>query len=56
MIDQGPSQPNKTSQFTIGASTVFGGRFFDGSIDEVALWNRSLSAAEVAAIYKYTKK
>ncbi|MGO9641781.1 MAG: LamG-like jellyroll fold domain-containing protein [Candidatus Acidiferrales bacterium] len=55
-IDQGPNGQNKTSQLTTGASTVFGGLFFDGSIDEVVLWNRSLSAAEVAAIYKYTRK
>ncbi len=53
--DQEPGSPNKTAPFSIGASTVFGGRFFSGSIDEVALWNRSLSAAEVAAIYKSAK-
>jgi hypothetical protein len=53
--DQDSISPNKTSLFSIGNSTVFGGRFFNGSIDEVALWNRSLGANEVAAIYKGTK-
>ena len=53
--DQDPGKPNKTSAFSIGESTVFTGRFFNGSIDEVALWNRALGAAEVAAIYNSTK-
>jgi concanavalin A-like lectin/glucanase superfamily protein/TIR domain-containing protein len=46
---------NKTSEFSIGDSTVFKGRFFHGSLDEVALWNRALSASEVARIYASTK-
>jgi Concanavalin A-like lectin/glucanases superfamily/TIR domain len=46
---------NKTSEFSIGDSTVFKGRFFHGSLDEVALWNRALSATEVARIYASTK-
>ena len=50
--DQKPNSPKKTSQFTIGESPVFTGRFFDGGIDEVAIWDRALSAAEVASIYK----
>jgi hypothetical protein len=53
--DQDPGKPNKTSAFSIGESTVFTGRFFNGSIDEVALWNRALGAAEVAAIYNSSK-
>jgi hypothetical protein len=53
--DQDPGKPNKTSVFSIGESTVFSGRFFNGSLDEVALWNRALSASEVAAIYNSTK-
>lgn len=44
--------PGKTAPFTIGASRVWGGRFFDGSIEDVALWDRALSPAEVATIYK----
>jgi hypothetical protein len=42
---------SKTTQFTIGESTVFVPRFFNGSIDEVAVWNYALSAGQVAAIY-----
>jgi hypothetical protein len=49
--DQGSGRPGKTSIFTLGASSVFGGRFFNGGIQEAALWNRALKAAEVAAIY-----
>ncbi len=44
-----------TQAFTIGNSGVFAGRFFDGSIDEVSLWNRALTAAEVTAIYNAAK-
>jgi hypothetical protein len=50
--DQDPNAPMKTSQFTIGESPVFTGRFFDGGIDEVAIWDRALSPADVAVIYK----
>lgn len=42
----------KTTVFTIGASEVFKGRFLHGGVDEVALWDHALSAAEVASIYK----
>jgi hypothetical protein len=42
---------SKTTQFTIGESTVFVPRFFNGSIDEVAVWNYPLTASQVAAIY-----
>jgi hypothetical protein len=43
--------PNKTGAFSIGESTVFKGRFFNGEIDEVALWDRALSGAEVLNLY-----
>jgi len=49
--DMGGGQPNKTSEFSIGESTVFTGRWFNGGVEDVALWNRALKAAEVAAIY-----
>ncbi|MGB6431209.1 MAG: LamG domain-containing protein [Candidatus Acidiferrales bacterium] len=56
ITEQVPSTPNKTSQFTIGSSPTWTGRFFNGSIDEVAVWNVALSASQVAAIYGATKK
>ena len=40
-----------TSEFTIGDSSVFTPRNFDGSIDEVALYNSALSASQVQGIY-----
>jgi hypothetical protein len=43
--------PNKTGAFSIGESTVFKGRFFNGEIDEVALWDRGLSGADVSNLY-----
>jgi concanavalin A-like lectin/glucanase superfamily protein/List-Bact-rpt repeat protein len=46
---------NKTVQFAIGASNVFSGRNFDGGIDEVAVWNTALTAAQVSAIYGAAK-
>jgi hypothetical protein len=49
--DKGGGKPNKTSVFSVGESTVFRGRYLNGSVEEVALWNRPVSAAEVAAIY-----
>jgi TonB family protein len=49
--DQDAGKPDKNNAFTIGDSPVFSDRFFDGAIDEVALWSRSLTAAEIATIY-----
>jgi hypothetical protein len=49
--DKGGGEAGKKNVFTIGASAVFSGRFFHGAIDDVALWNRALKPAEVAAIY-----
>ena len=45
------SNTDKTGAFWIGASSVFGGRYFDGGIDEAAVWNYDLSAAQVLNIY-----
>lgn len=51
--DQGAKgMHSKTSVFTIGESVVFTGRYLHGGMDQVALWDRALSAAEVASIYK----
>lgn len=49
--DKGGGDAGKKNVFTIGESVVFTGRFFHGGIDDVALWNRALKSAEVAAIY-----
>lgn len=49
--DKGGGKPNKTSVFSVGESTVFHGRYLNGSVEEVALWNRAVSAPEVAAFY-----
>ncbi|MGB6687316.1 MAG: LamG domain-containing protein [Terracidiphilus sp.] len=49
--DAGGGQAGKTAVFSIGASTYFGGRWFQGGIQDVALWNRVLRAPDVAAIY-----
>jgi hypothetical protein len=53
--DKGGGEAGKKNVFTIGESPVFTGRFFKGGIEEVALWNRALSAAEVATIYGAAK-
>ena len=47
----GVNSSGKSSPFTIGYSPVFGGREFDGSIDEVAVYNQALSASVVSSIY-----
>lgn len=43
---------SKTTQFNIGESLVFPGRYFQGSIDAVAVWNRPLNGKEIRAIYR----
>lgn len=53
--DAGGGRPGKTGAFSIGASTVFGGRFLKGGVAEAALWNRALKATEVASIYDAAK-
>ncbi len=53
-VDANGGSPNKTGAFSIGESTVFTGRFFNGEIDEVALWNRALSGADVQNLYNST--
>jgi hypothetical protein len=40
-----------TNPLTIGAANG-GGDYFNGTIDEVAIWNRSLSATEIKKLYK----
>ena len=52
--DSGGGTPNKVNAFSIGESTVFTGRFFNGAIDEVALWDRALTGADVAKLYGST--
>ena len=37
--------------FAIGESDVFTGRYFQGSLDEIAVFNREITAAEVAGFY-----
>ncbi|MEO7298419.1 MAG: LamG domain-containing protein [Verrucomicrobiota bacterium] len=41
--------PNAPTDFTIGSQN--GVRYFDGSIDEVRIYNRALSASEVAQLH-----
>ena len=40
-----------SAPFTMGESAVFTGRFFGGRLDEVAVFDRELSATEVADLY-----
>ncbi|HVX85584.1 MAG TPA: LamG domain-containing protein [Phycisphaerae bacterium] len=37
--------------FSVGANDVFSGRYFNGEIDEVAVYNTALTGADVAEIY-----
>lgn len=53
--DQGGGEAGKKNVFTIGESVVFTGRFFHGGIQDVALWNRALKAAEVSSIFAASK-
>jgi hypothetical protein len=49
--DSGGGEAGKKSALSIGASTVFSGRWFHGGIEEVALWDHALKAADVTSIY-----
>lgn len=40
-----------TNDFKIGSGTATGNSYFNGSIDDVRIYNRSLSASEIAYIY-----
>ncbi len=51
----GPHDPARGGTFSIGESTVFRGRFFQGALAEVAVFNRALSAPEIQAIYTAQK-
>ena len=42
---------NSTEPFYIGKELNSGGRFFNGQIDDVALWNRPLTECEVKKLY-----
>jgi hypothetical protein len=53
--DKGGGRTGKTSAFSVGASTVFGGRWFQGGMQEAALWDRALTSVEVASIYAAAK-
>ena len=43
--------PATTINFSAGRGYAGGGRFFNGKVDEVAVWNRALSASEVSQLY-----
>jgi len=40
-----------SNEFAIGYSPVFGGRNFDGNIDEVSVWNTDLTGSQIQTIY-----
>ena len=40
-----------TTEFWMGANSEEGGRFFEGKLDEALVYNRALSAEEIAALY-----
>ena len=43
------SPPNTALPLRIGGNNVWAGEFFGGLIDEVRVYDRALSAAEIAA-------
>ena len=49
--DAGGGEAGKKSAFSIGASTVFANRWLHGGVEQVALWDHALKAADVASIY-----
>ncbi len=49
--DNTVSFTNKPGAFQIGSTPVFPSRYFNGSIDEAAVWNYSLMPGQVYALY-----
>jgi hypothetical protein len=47
----GVSNGTKVNQFSVGYSLVFGGRDFQGNIDDVGVWNYALTPAQISAMY-----
>lgn len=46
-----PLHGGHTNEFSIGDSLVFTGRYFEGLIDEVAVFDRALTSTEIGDIY-----
>jgi hypothetical protein len=51
-----PHLANMAGAFSIGESLVFSGRFLQGAMADVAVFNRALSAEEIQAIYGAQKQ
>ncbi len=49
----GVTRGTNPNNFSIGPSLIFPGRFFNGTIDEVKIFNRALSAGEIGAEYMH---
>ncbi len=47
----GAHNPASAGIFAMGASDVFSGRYFDGALDEIAVFNRALSSTEISTLY-----
>jgi hypothetical protein len=47
----GPHNPAEAGTFAMGASDVWSGRYFQGSLDDIAVFNRELTATEVSTLY-----
>jgi hypothetical protein len=55
LVASGDKADDTPSSMTLAIGNRSGARdFFDGRIDELAMWNRVLSSAEVSAVYQQT--
>jgi len=50
-VPGGAHNPTNGGTFAMGASDVWTGRYFQGSLDEIAVFNRALTAAEISNLY-----
>jgi len=46
------SNGTKVNQFSVAYSLVWGGRNFQGNIDDVGVWDHALTTAEISAMWK----
>lgn len=51
VLDNGIVVASNPNPFSIGASTVFSGRYFEGGIDQVRLYDGAMSPSEIQAVY-----
>jgi hypothetical protein len=51
IVSQSTTQPSSNSNLEFGADTPNGAQYLHGILDDIAIWNRALTASEIQALY-----